>query len=657
MDAFSENIRGVSDLIGSDTNKVFRSNDSPEGPEGDKLDTLDLPKSDKELLRLKNDWENAYAPYEGRYKEIPKRNLRSYLGVDKAGKLIGELDGGAANLQFEAEETFLPAALAENPDPIVYADNTPQGTKLSDDITTMLQFHSQTLLLRRKLEVMTRQWSIYHLGVLKPGWDDKVKDVAIENRKIQDFIFDPEGYVDVYGDFTSWLGERITVTAEKLIDLFPKHREYIEQSVLGGDEKPKLGTKCTYTQWWNDDYSFTTYKKEVLEKHKNEYFNYKEKAEIDPMTGQPTPPKRNHFAQPKKPYIFLSVFSLQEQPHDITGLIEQNIPNQQKISRRTEQIDEGVSAANNGLLLSEDNFTQETGKQAVNAIRTKTGFILVPSGKSLGEAVMRLQAPNMPESAFKDLENSENHLRSSWGIQGIASQQQEPDETARGMILNQGRDTSRIGGGISDVLEQSVSKACYDWLVQLYCVFYDEKHFGAVMGTGQATEYVELSSQDIDRQLIVGVAKNSMLPKDATSIANQATQLFEAGAIGPKTLLERLQFPNADGASEDGVLWQADKMAYIQLNYPKLAQQLQQMAQQQAQQQQQAQAQQQQQVAAQGQQELAQKGAAGQQQMQQKEAQHQQSMRQGEEQHQAKIQQSTEQASAKMSAMKNSLPK
>jgi hypothetical protein len=657
MDAFTDNILGVEDLIGSDTNKVHRSDESPEGASGETYDILDLPKSDEELLRLRKDWENAYAPYEGRYKEIPKRNLRSYLGVDKAGKLIGELEGGAANLQFEAEETFLPAALAENPDPIVYADNTPQGTKLSDDITTMLQFHAQTLLLRRKLEVMTRQWSIYHLGVLKPGWDEKVKDVTIENRKIQDFIFDPEGYVDVYGDFTSWLGERITVTAEKLIELFPKHKEYIEKSVMGEGDKPQLGTKCTYTQWWNDDYSFTTYKKKVLEKHKNEYFNYEEEPEVDPMTGQPTPPKRNHFAQPKKPYIFLSVFSLQEQPHDITGLIEQNIANQQKISRRTEQIDEGVSAANNGLLLSEDNFNQETGKQAVNAIRTKTGFILVPSGKSLGEAVMRLQAPNMPESAFKDLENSENHLRSSWGIQGIASQQAEPDETARGMILNQGKDTSRIGGGISDVLEQSVSKACYDWLVQLYCVFYDVKHFGAVMGTGQATEYVELSAQDIDRQLIVGVAKNSMMPKDPTSIANQAIQLFSEKAIGPKTLLEKLNFPDADGAAADGALWATDPSLYIQLNFPELAQQMQQIAQQQQQAQAQAQQQQMQQEAQSGQQQLQQKAQAGQQQLQQGEASHAQQLKQQAESHAQKMQQSTEAASAKMAQMKSSMPK
>lgn len=655
MDAFTANIMGVSDLVESDTNKVRNSDDSPEGAQGDQYDILDLPMDDEELLRLRDDWENTYAPYEGKYKEIPRRNLRSYLGRDKSGKLIGEEEGGAANLQFEAEETFLPAALAQNPDPLVWSDNKPGGQELSDMVKTMLQFHAQQLLLRRKLEVMARQWSIYHLGVLKPGWNKQIKDVAIDNRKIQDFIFDPDGYVDVYGDFSSWLGERITVTAERLIELFPKHKEYIEHTV-SVEDKVKLGTKVTYTEWWNDDYCFSTYKKIVLDKHKNEYFNYEEKQEEDPLTGQTPPPKPNHFAIPKKPYIFLSVFSLQEQPHDITGLIEQNIPNQQKISRRTEQIDEGVSAANNGLLLSEDNFNQETGKQAVNAIRTKTGFILVPSGKPLSEAVARLQAPSFPESAFKDLDNSERHLLESWGVQGIASQEQKPDETARGMILNQGRDTSRIGGGISDILEQSVAKACYDWLVQLYCVFYDEKHFATVMGTGAEVEYVEFESADMTHQLVVGVAANSMMPKDETAIANQAISLFQEGAIGPKTLLERLNFPNADDAAADGVLWKTAPGAYLQLNFPQEFAKVQQVMQQQAQQQQQAVAQQQAQEA-QGVAQKQQQGAqAAQQQMSQKEASHQQDMAHREQDHGQKIKQATEIASQKMAAMKEKVP-
>lgn len=656
LDGFTQNILGVADLIGSNTNKIPNGAEGDEGVTGEKIDSLDLNMPDEALLKLREDWEKRYATYEGKMKTVWERNLRSYLGRDmKTGQLLDSDQPGPANYQFTSEETFLPAALARNPDPVVYCDNSPEGNKVADDVQTMLAYHADQLLLKRKLALMVRQWSIYHLGVLKPGWNSKIQDVALDNRKIQDFIFDPDGYVDAYGDFSSWMGERITVSAERLIELFPKHKEYITHEVGGEDF---LGTDVTYTEWWTDDFCFSTFKDKILEKHKNEYFNYEdEEQEKDPITGLPQAPKRNHFALPKKPYIFLSVFSLQEQPHDITGLLEQNIPNQRKITKRVEQMDENISANNNGTAFSEDNFNQETAKQASNALKYGVGQVLIPPGKPIGEAIVRIPAPEFPESAFKDLENSEMHLKDSWGVQGIASQEQKADTTARGMVLNQGRDTSRIGGGISDIIEQSVARSVFNWLLQLYYVFYDEKHFATLMGNGKAVEYVTLSAQDLNRQLIVTVTPNSMKPKDELTTMNQATELFQMGAIGPKVLLETLNYPNPDDAAADGVLWKVDPMTYMRLNFPEQFAALQQAMQEQQQQQ-----------AAQAQQEMQIQGAQAQQGIQQKEAEHAQKMRHGAEEHQqkiavgnqmnqAKVKNFQDMASAKLASAGKALPK
>ncbi|MDE2015913.1 MAG: hypothetical protein KGI72_05320 [Patescibacteria group bacterium] len=580
-DPFALNIEGVQDLIGSTTNKVLpvSGKGQSEGAASQYEDALDLPMTDKELLELKDEWEEAALSYSVRMKETAKRNLRSYLG--RSMQEEGVIENGypqAANLQFEAEETFLPAATAQNPDPYVFADDTPEGNKIASDVQTMLQYHAAQLLLRRKLAMMTRQWSIYHLGVLKAGWNEEINEIDIDNRKIQDFVFDPAGYVNCYGEFTSWLGERIAVRASKLAEMFPDHKGYIEE-----EAHHKMGTKLIYTEWWNDDYCFLTFKERVLEKHRNQFFNWpspkKDDTDLEDVHGKGISRKRNHFALPKKPYIFLSVFSLGEQPHDITGLLEQNVANQDKISRRTEELDAALNQSVNGIAFSMDNFNQETAKQASIALsRPDKGKVLIPHGRPIGEAITRIPAPGVPEGFFDELEINKNNLRSSWGTQGITSQRQTSDTTARGMILNQQRDTSRIGGGIDDVLEQSVAKAVYDWLVQLYMVFYDERHFGAILGTGKATEYVELAGSDIDRQLIVGVAPNSMRPKDEISLMNQANELFDKGVIGPKKLLEAVKFPNADEAAADGALWMTDKKAYIQLNFPDLWEQLQALA-------------------------------------------------------------------------------
>lgn len=588
MDPFALNVRGVTDLVENQTNKVpGGSGGGPEGQTGERYDALRFDLDDKELMRIRDDYESRYAGYEGKMKPIWEKNLESYLGKKKDGQWLSSDGPVAANLQFEAEETFLAASLSKNPEPVVWSDNTPEGNAISTSVKTMLAFHSDQLVLRRKLALMVRQWSIYHLGVLKYGWrtvkgvDDKdIGDVDISNRRIQNFVFDPDGYVDAYGDFIGGMGERIEVTAEALVSLFPDHEDYIVGQVDG-----KMGTKVTYTEWWSadDSFTFTTFKEVVLDKHKNQYFKYPEPI-TDPFTGEeatdPTTGEvlftkaRNHFAQPKKPYTFLSVYSLQEQPHDITGLVEQNIANQNKITNRSEQIDYNVSASNNGYAYSEENFNQETAKQASGA-RKKGNPILIPSGGPIEKAIMPLPAQELPVAIFNELEITKNDLRSSWGVQGILAEPTDDDQTARGMILNQAHDTTRIGGGIGDAIEQ-VADSAFNWLTQLYYVFYDEQHFAAIMGNAKAVEFVTLSAQDLDRQLIVSVSPDSLKPKDEVTQINLAQALFDKGAIGPKTLLKMLDFPNPDEAAADGVLYRLDPMAYMTLNFPEFAQQLQQ---------------------------------------------------------------------------------
>lgn len=628
-DPLTLNVQGVEQLVSSKMNKVSSgATGIQEGQDGDQIDELTLKLDDEELLALANEWENAYKGYEAGQKAKGERNKTFYLGRQKDGTPTDVKDLPiAGNLIFEAEETFLPAALAKNPEPVVYADNSDAGNKLSSDVKTMLQYHADVLVLRRKLALMVRHWSIYHLSVIKHGWNNELKDITSEVRDIRNFIFDPKATVDVYGDMEGYIGERVTVSARKLCKLFPQHTGYITIMVDG-----KMGTNVTYTEWWNDDYSFVTFKNKVLEKNKNQYFAYSKPQQGVDQYGMPLPPTepKNHFASPKKPYTFLSVFSLGEQPHDITGLIEQNIPNQNLVTRRTLQIDRNLNKSNNSIGLSAANFNQQTGKQAAAAMEAGDP-VLIPSGGPVSEAIARFPAQAVPDSFFKDLESNKEALRSSFGTQGITSQQPTEDTTARGMILNQQFDNTRIGGGIGDALAQ-VADNIFNWWVQLYYVFYDEEHFAAVMGQMKATEYITLSNQSFgSAKLIISVAAGSMKSRDEISEINQAIEFFQMGAIGPKTLLTIADFPNVDESAADGVLWKIDPASYFKLNFPDEAAKLQQAQQEQMQQEQAAQQMQMQQQGAQAEQQLQQKGAAANQQLQQKEQLHAQKLTHAEQ--------------------------
>jgi len=575
-DPVEQNIIGVQSLVGSKMNKIISGAGSQqEGVDGEFEDELTLKLDDKELLELANATELRYQPYESKIKLRQQAIKTWYLGRQKEQSANPTIIDGqpiSANLLFEAEETFLPAALSKNPEPVVWADNTPEGNELSKDVKTMLQFHADILVLRRKLTLLVRKWSLDLLGVMKHGWDPIINDIKLEVRDVKNFVFDPEGYIDSYGDYQGILGERIKVTASVLSDLYPSAKSFITVLVDG-----KMGTDVTYTQWWNDDYMFVTFKGKVLEKSKNPHFNYDKMEDETDQDGNIVPQLikgNNHFHRPKKPYTFLSVFSLENQPHDETGLIEQNIPNQRRVSRRTDQIDFNLTKANNSDVFSGVNFNQETAKQASQAI-AKGNPVIVPSGGPISGAIVRLQAPGVDGSFFNELENSKNDLRSIFGTQGITATQPDEDQTARGMILNQQYDNTRIGGGIGDALEQ-VADNIFNWWTQLYYVYYDEDHFAAIMGQMKAVEYIQLKAANLTKRLVVSVAADSMKPHDELTEMNQAMSLWSEGALDPKTLLTILNFPDPQVTAGQVVLWKTNPQLYMQLNFPDLAAQIQQ---------------------------------------------------------------------------------
>ena len=646
MDPIEQNILGVQQLVSSKVNKTSQGVlVNSEGVEGELKDELELDLTDQELLNLKNKIEKEYAPYEDQIRTRQQANLTYYLGKQKTGSPEA-VDGMVVsdNLLFEATETLVPASLSKNPEPVVFSDDTKEGDELSTDVKIMLQYHADTLSLRSQLNLMVRKWMMDLLSVMKHGWDKELMDIVDDVRDVKNFIFDINGYIDVYGSFVGLLGERIKSTAQELVDEFPKHEAYITVMVNG-----KMGTEVVRTEWWNDKYTFTTFKDKVLDKSKNPHYNYTKKVTTTDEFGneiQEEEKGNNHFGRSKKPYTFLSVYSFGDKPHDVTSPIEQNIPNQRRITRRTDQIDFNLSKGNNSDVFSENNFNQETATQAKNAL-AKGNPILVPSGGPINEAIVRLQGQGIESSFFDDLENQKTALRMSFGTEGLTASPPDKNELATGIVANEQHDTSRISGGIGDALER-VAKGIFNQHVQFYYVYYDVPHTASIMGQMRAVEYSILSSDKLNKKLVVSVSPDSMKPHDEITEMNQAITLYQEKALDPKTLLTRINFPDPQNTAEQTVLWLIDPQAYMQINFPEIAQkqqmiQQQMMAQQQAQQQQQMQMEQQQgqmqmeQQGQQAQQGMAIKEATTEQALQQKQQAHEQKLRQQEETHKQKI--------------------
>lgn len=551
--------------MGSKTNKILNNGSADEGVSGEEQNALSITLSDSELLQLRDQYEGEWAGYYPKVKPRQKNNKTYLTGMQRPNerRVQGTSVPTSSNLLFEATATFVPAALAKNPEPVVWSDNTPNGKSASNDLKTMLQFHAETLGLREKLAVMVWHWSVYFTACIKYGWDAKTGDVTMEVRNPKNLKMDPNGYVDEFGHFTGWIGDSIEVTAKRLIELFPSKKAYIIAKVSG-----KLGTMCTYTEWWDDEMCFSTFYDEVLDAHKNEFFNYPPapKGETDLadmlLEEQQEVEAHNHFSTPQKPYTFLSVFSLQEEPFDITNLIEQNIANQDQISDRDIQINKNAKQSNNSLVLSGIAFNQETAHQAAQAVLDGDP-ILSPNGDTSEAAVRRLPANAMPNGLFDAQERSENKLRSIYGTQGVTATAPDTDQTAHGMVIDSNRDASRIGGGIGDSLER-VARSVFNFLTQVYYVFYDEPHYAAVMGNGSAVSYVTLQMQDQPRRFVVSVSPNSMKPKDELTQQNFAVELAQSGWSDPLGFFEAIDDADPQESATRLMLYKLNPQQYMQ---------------------------------------------------------------------------------------------
>jgi len=576
--------------LGQNINKRFGKNstDTEEGIISEKFPELKLDMSNDELIKLFNKREktwnesNVKAEWDKKWKNGENYWLGKQFARPESDKNRPMVD----NVIFEALETYLPQITRRNPEPMAtvdsQADQSDENLKFASDIQKKLGDIADELKLRLKLKKVGRNWAIYLLGVAKVGWDLNKDMPTIKILRAQKLILDPEATIDEDGYTGEFIGEYRKMEASILIKILEKiEPEEGAVKFITDMVKDDLGTEVQFKEWWTDDYLCWTLGKQVLLKKKNPHWNYDSEEEapadettgetpINLETGQPEMVKveaQNHFPIPRKPYQFLSVFNLGKQPVDDTSLIDQNLSNQDRINKRGKQIDKNADSMNNGVVVSLEKagLTKEQASGVTNALN-KGGVVAIPTG-SPRDAIDRMAANSLPPDVYNDLQDTRNRTLDIFGVRGSTPAGLESDTTVRGKMLNRTLDTDRIGGGITEYLEQFADDL-YNWMVQLLYV-YDEK-------------YSQIPNKP---KVIISVKEGSLLPKDSTTIANQAIELAAANKMSLIDLYKKLDYPNPEELAAN-VWLEINAPDVLYGNDPRVAQviQSQQQAAQQAQQ-------------------------------------------------------------------------
>lgn len=504
---------------------------------------------DEEIIALTGQWKRDYAIYYRDIEDVQKTNYSYWLGKQTKQTIEDLMDANRSivdNEVFIGLETFLPIATRANPEPVVTVDQAMGDQTLADLVRNALSFQADEQKLRMLLKAATRDWALSKIGVLKLRWDTVSNDIATECITPSRIILDPDGYVKEGGNFTGdYIGEVKMIQAGDLCELFPKSKDLI-MSRAGG----KKGTKLQITEWWykKRDYFFTM-DQTVLGKYKNHLWNYDGTIDGQQVAGA------NHLNEPCDPYIFLGgIYSTHTQPHDDTTPVQQSLSVQDVINRRYRQIDKNAESTNNGIVVN-GNLNSEQAALAAEAVR-KGGAIRIPDKNvDVRTAVMRLPAPNLAPIVQDNLNDSRQLLANLYGTSGSTPEGLNNEDTARGKILINQLDASRIGGGITEYIEQ-VADTWYNKVLQIMYVYYDVPHYAAAIGQYGAQELIQLKNTDLQGKIMVTVKEGSMVPKDPMTLRNQAIDLWSANGIDPISFFKALEMPDPYEAGKNLLMWQ-----------------------------------------------------------------------------------------------------
>lgn len=555
----SDNGIAAAEALGADINKT-KGQLTPENKEGvisQKLPELTLDMPNEDIVNLTDKWEKDWkeSPKKSVWEKQIEDNEKYWLGeqIDKiqADKNRAHVD----NILFESLETYLPQATRRNPEPLVALDSSEKGDNDTEDpvktrfvakVKGKLSDLADKNKIRLKLKKGARHWAIYQLGVAKFGWDLDRDIPVVRIIRPKRMILDPDATIDEDGYTGDRIGEYRKLTATKILGIIGEEDKEAVDKVKEMAKEGNMATVLQFVEWWTPEYTCWKLNKTIIYKKKNPHWNYDRTETPDPTDlasqgvqvddyGNATAqemeiPGINHFSVPRMPYEFLTVFNLGDQPMDRTSLLGQNLSNQDTINKRNKQISKNIDDMNGGIVVSlaRSGLTEAQASNVTKALR-KGGVVTIPDGTPR-EAIDRYPAPGLPSDVFNQLADTRERLRDIFGIRGSSAAGLETEQTVRGKIMNKGADTDRIGGGVTEYLEQWADD-WYNWFVQLLYV-YDPS--------------MQMLAGATPPKLIVSVKEGSLLPKDSTSIANQALELANMNRIATVDLYKRLEWPNPE---------------------------------------------------------------------------------------------------------------
>lgn len=475
--------------------------------------------STKVTTAITTDGERNYSYYLGKY----PRDLYA-LKYGKSQIVVNHI--------FASIKSVTPYVTSKPAEPVIYPrkyeieeEKTEESKKIAlyaQEIIKKIYKDSEVQALN---EANTVNRYLYKIGILRYG---------VQDQKIFTRLVDPK---DIYFDCSAkcfsdmkYIGEKIDVQIDTLIDRFPKHKDYLLRKTQW-----KTETRVQIVEWWTHDVVITTQENEILEVKRNPLLSEDEKL--------------RYYEYAPLPFVALNVYNTGKSIVDDVSEIDLTYKIQDSLNDLYRQIIDNAKYNGNPIKkaigLTADQLSQ------INSIEPGDSVVLPSGWDGVDVDFWYVQASPLPQYIVNMTQTLENNIDTIFWTQATFRGEFEGVQSwvSREILRDQaGNSLAQLSRGIERMMDN-----LYKGWLHIILTYADDPEFVKaqifpILGSS-TDEFIELLLNNEDG-IEVTVQAWTILPDDKVTMAEQAMELSKMGKATTEFLYERLGIPNPKEEAE-----------------------------------------------------------------------------------------------------------
>ncbi len=271
----------------------------------------------------------------------------------------------------------------------------------------------------------------------------------------------------------------------------------------------------------------------------------------------------NYFENPRKPFIYATIFNNENTPIGRTDMITLSATLQRGIDKRKIDIDENCELVN-GIIKVDATVM---GKSDAQRIRFETKGIIW--GKGVKDGVTRETGTPLPEMVHTDMLDSRSEIDNIMAASSAFRGEREGQETKAGRLALIQQSFLRLNELVQ--LGDYVSKEIFEWGMQLAKTRYTEYHSTELVNKEGQREAIELIQDDIEIGNKVTIIPGKSLPVDDEFKFEQAQNDVKEGFISPVDYLEIAKYDNSKELAKNAVEYKINPVVAVGISEEEMA--------------------------------------------------------------------------------------